>query len=379
MMLKVPITKPYFSEAEGRAAAEVVATGWVSQGSKVAEFEEAVANYVGAEFAVATSNCTAALHICLICLGIGPGDEVIVPSFTFIATSNSILHAGAMPVFVDIDPRTYTIDVTKIEEAVTESTRAIMPVHQIGLAADMDPILELAERYHLHVIEDAAPGIGEEYKGRRAGSIGEVTCFSFHPRKVVTTGEGGMITTDSEELVSRARMIRSHGASISDLARHKAGEVIFEEYPYLGYNYRMTDIEAAIGLEQMKKLDEMLVIRRRLAERYNEELAEIEGLETPYVPPYAKHTYQSYIVRVRKDCPRSRNEIMREMLKEGIATRRGVMAIHLEPYYREHLGEISLPVTEEATRNTFLIPLFPAMTEDEQSYVISTLSGIVRG
>jgi perosamine synthetase len=379
MMLKVPITKPYLSESEGRAAAEVVATGWISQGSKVAEFEEAVANYVGAEFGVATSNCTTALHVCLICLGIGPGDEVIVPSFTFIATSNSILHAGATPVFVDIDPRTYNIDVAKIEGAVTESTRAIMPVHQIGLAADMDPILELAERHRLHVIEDAAPSIGEEYKGRRVGSIGEVACFSFHPRKVVTTGEGGMITTDSEALASRAKIIRSHGASISDLARHKADEVIFEEYPYLGYNYRMTDIEAAIGLEQMKKLDEMLAVRRRLAERYDQELTDVEGLDTPHVPPYAKHTYQSYIVRVRKDCPLSRNEIMREMLKEGIATRRGVMAIHLEPYYRERFGEIRLPVTEEATRSTLLIPLFPAMTEDEQSFVISTLRRIVQG
>ncbi len=377
-MLKVPITKPYLSEAEARAAAKVIATGWISQGSKVAEFEEALADYVGAKFAVATTNCTTALHISLVCLDIGPGDEVIVPSFTFIATANSILHAGATPVFVDIDPRTYNIDVTRIREAITEKTKAIMPVHQIGLAADMDPILDVAERHNLHVVEDAAPSIGEQYKGRRVGSIGEVTCFSFHPRKVVTTGEGGMITTDNERVASMARSIRSHGASISDLARHKADEVIFEDYPYLGYNYRMTDIQAAIGLEQMKKLNEMLAIRRRLAERYNHELAQVEGLETPYVPPYAQHTYQSYIVRVMKDSRRSRDEIMREMLREGIATRRGAMAIHLEPYYQQRFGRINLPATEEATRNTFVIPLFPAMTEDEQSYVISTLRGIVQ-
>lgn len=377
-MLKVPITKPYLSEAEGRAAAEVIATGWISQGSKVAEFEEALADYVGVKFAVATTNCTTALHISLVCLDIGPGDEVIVPSFTFIATANSILHAGATPVFVDIDPRTYNIDVTRIREAITEKTKAIIPVHQIGLAADMDPILDVAERHNLHVVEDAAPSIGEEYKGRRVGSVGEVTCFSFHPRKVVTTGEGGMITTDNERVASMARSIRSHGASISDLARHKADEVIFEDYPYLGYNYRMTDIQAAIGLEQMKKLNEMLAIRRRLAERYNHELAQVEGLETPYVPPYAQHTYQSYIVRVMKDSRRSRDEIMRQMLREGIATRRGAMAIHLEPYYQQRFGRINLPATEEATRNTFVIPLFPAMTEDEQSYVISTLRGIVQ-
>ena len=376
-MIKIPLTKPYLDEAEQKAAARAIASGWVSQGPRVAEFESVVAKYVGTRYAVATASCTAALHTALLCFNIGPGDEVIVPSFTFIASANSILYTGATPVFVDIDPRTYNIDASKIEEAITVKTKAIMPIHQIGLSADMDPILNIARKHKLHTIEDAAPTLGEEYKGRRIGSISALTCFSFHPRKIITTGEGGMLTTDNKELAEMAQLIRSHGASVSAFNRHQASKVIFEKYDHLGYNYRMTDIQAALGIEQMKKLEEIIERRRRLGQRYNEKLAGLTYIETPYVPPYARHTYQSYIIRIKGGCPVSRNEIMQQMLERGIATRRGVMAIHLEPYYRKRSGQISLPITEEATQSTMLLPIFTTMSDEEQDFVVSSLREIV--
>src|SRR5262249_16095034 len=224
--------------------------------------------------------------------------EVIVPSFSFIATANAVLHAGGAPVFVDIDARTYNIDPSRIEAAITPRTRAIIPVDQIGLAADLDAVLEIAERHNLKVVEDAAPALGATYRGRPIGSISPITCFSFHPRKSITSGEGGAITTDDAEVAARARVLRSHGASVSDLARHSASTVIIEEYDELGYNYRMTDIQAAVGIEQLKKFDDILARRLHLAKRYNMLLAQIDGVTPPYAPEDAPHTYQSYCVRL---------------------------------------------------------------------------------
>ena len=370
---QIPITKPYITEDEAQAAATAIRSGWIVQGPQVTAFEQAVAAYVGARHAVATTNCTTALHLALLCSGVGPGDEVIVPSFTFIATANVVLHAGATPVFVDIDPRTYNMDPALLEAAITPRTRAIMPVDQIGLAADLDPILEVAARHNLRLIEDAAPAIGATYHGRRVGSISPLTCFSFHPRKSITTGEGGMITTDDDALAARARVLRSHGASISDLARHQAATVMLEEYGELGYNYRMTDIQAAVGIEQLKKVDWILERRRSLGERYTRLLAGIPGITPPYAPAEAPHTYQSYAVRLDPALWPPRDEVMGRMLARGIATRRGVMAIHLEPYYQRRFGRIDLPVTEEATRQTMLLPLYATMTEDEQDAVLDAL------
>jgi perosamine synthetase len=369
----IPITKPYLGEEEALAAAEAIRTGWIAQGPLVARFEEAIAARLGMAHVVATSNCTTALHLALVCSGIGPGDEVITPSFTFIATANAVLYAGAHPIFVDIDPRTYNIDPAAIEAAITPRTKAIIPVDQIGLAADLDAVLEIAERYHLKVMEDAAPALGATYHGRPVGAISPVTCFSFHPRKSITTGEGGAIATNDADLAARARVLRSHGASVSDLARHSASSVIIEAYEDLGYNYRMTDIQAAIGREQLKKLDAILIRRRELAERYNTLLTEIPGVTPPYAPDDAPHTYQSYCVRLDLAITPPREAIMERMLAGGVATRRGVMAIHEEPYYVKRFGQISLPVTEAATRETLLLPLYMTMTDAEQNRVIQAL------
>lgn len=375
--MNIPITKPYLGIEEEEAVKRVIRSGWLSQGPKVGEFEEKVAEFVGAGYAIATTSCTTALHLCLDILGIGRDDEVIVPSYTFIATSNAVLYTGAKPVFVDIDLDTYNIDVCKIEKTITSKTKAILPVHQVGLPANIDPILELAKKHDLYVIEDAACALGAEYKGRKIGNISPLSCFSFHPRKSITCGEGGLITTNNPGLAQKARVIRSHGASLSDLARHQSKDIIFEEYPTLGYNYRMTDMQAAMGIEQMKKLNGILQRRKDLALRYNEAFKEIDFIATPFVPSYATHTYQSYIIRITEECDKPRNTIMKELLEKGIATRKGIMAIHLEPYYQKRFGKISLPMTEKATETTIILPLYPSMSQEEQDFVIFSLKQIL--
>jgi dTDP-4-amino-4,6-dideoxygalactose transaminase len=372
----IPITKPAVGPEEAAAASEAVLSGWLSQGQRVVRFEEAVAVYVGARHAIATTNCTTALHLALIAAGIGPGDEVICPSFTFIATANSILHAGARPVFVDIDPQTYNIDVRLIEAAITPRTKAIMPVDQIGLAADLIAIRLIAERHALKVIEDAAPSLGATVGESRIGALSDFTCFSFHPRKSITTGEGGVITTNDDAAAIRLRALRSHAASVSDLVRHESGSTEIEEYLELGYNYRMTDVQAAIGLVQMGRLDAILAERRRLAQRYNELLAHEAALSTPFEPAGRMHTYQSYCIRLKASKPRG--AIMAELARDGIATRRGVMAIHLEPFYRKLYPQVSLPFTEAATMETLLLPLYFGMTDAEQDFVVQKLSTSLR-
>ena len=371
--MNVPITKPALGEEEARAPYESIKTGWVTQGPKVAEFEKNLAEFVGAKHGIATTSCTTALHMALVALGVGPGDEVIVPSFSFIASANVILYTGATVVFADIDPRTFNVDPADVERRITKKTRALLPVDQIGLACDMDPLNALARQHGLVVVEDAAPTIGETYKGKRVGANADTVCFSFHPRKVITTGEGGMITTNDDQLAARLRTLRQHGMSVSDLARHNADRVIIEEYPELGFNYRMTDIQASIGIVQLRRLPELLQLRRARAARYDRELPAIRGLQIPFVPPYAEHTYQSYCLRLTKDCRLDREDLMTNLLRRGIATRRGVMASHLEQVYVKRYGTVSLPVTEEATRSTMLIPLYASMTDDEQTHVIESL------
>ncbi|TME34708.1 MAG: DegT/DnrJ/EryC1/StrS family aminotransferase [Chloroflexi bacterium] len=369
--MSVPITKPALTEEEAHAPYDSIKSGWVTQGPKVAEFEKAVAAYVGAKHGVATTSCTTGLHLALATIGIGPGDEVIVPSFTFIASANAILYTGATVVFCEVDPRTFNADPADIERRITKKTKALMPVDQIGLGCDIDAINDIAKRHGIDVVEDAAPTIGGTYKGRRVGSNAHQTVFSFHPRKVITTGEGGMITTDDDALADKARRLRAHAMSVSDLDRHKADRPILEEYHELGFNYRMTDIQASIGLVQIRRLDELLRIRVAKADRYTRELADLKKVRTPYTPPYATHTYQSYCL----DFDRSvdRDDLMARLLRRGVATRRGVMASHLEKVYRDRVGKVSLPITEEKARSTMLIPLFATMTDDEQSYVIESL------
>jgi len=372
--MNVPITKPTLGDEEARAPMASIASGWVTQGPKVAEFEKRVAAYVGATHGVATSSCTTGLHLALHAVGVGKGDEVIVPSLTFIASPNSVLYTGADVVFCEVDRRTFNIDPNDVERRITKKTKAIMPIDQIGLACDIDPINALAAKHGLKVVEDAAPAIGAPYKGGKVGGRAHQVVFSFHPRKVITTGEGGMITTSDDALATRLRTLRQHAMSVSDVARHQADRVINEEYPEVGFNYRMNDIQASIGIVQIGRLDDLLAARRARAERYNAELRTIRGLEIPYVPAYgAPHTYQSYMVTLTKDCPLEREDLMTRMLQRGIATRRGIMASHLEKTYTSRYGTVSLPVTEEVARTTMLIPLYATMTEDEQTYVIDAL------
>jgi dTDP-4-amino-4,6-dideoxygalactose transaminase len=269
------------------------------------------------------------------------------------------------------------MDAQLLEEKITPRTRAIMPVHQIGLAADIDAIHAVAHKHNLIVLEDAATMIGGSYRDKKIGTHSRAVCFSFHPRKAITTGEGGMVTTNDPEVAQRIEMLRSHGANVSDFARHGAGKVIIEEYPVLGYNYRLTDIQGAVGVEQMKKLDWILQRRLELGARYNAAFADLDFVETPYEPPYARHTYQSYCLRLAHNAPITRDALMEGMQAAGIATRRGVMAAHLEPFYVNKFGRISLPVTEEATRDTIILPIYAQMTQEEQDTVITALRHLV--
>lgn len=366
----IPITRLSVGEAEAEAAAEVVRSGWLTAGRKGQEFETAVAEYVGARHAVAVNSCTTALHLALLGAGVGPGDEVICPSFTFIATANAILYAGATPVFVDIDPETFNIDPELIPQAITSRTRAILPVSQIGLPADLEAICRIASRHGLPVVEDAAPSLGARIGDRFVGSISDITCFSFDARKILTMGEGGVITTNDEAIATRLRQLRAHAASVSTEARHRAGAVVFEEYPELGYNYKLTDIQAAIGLVQMRRVNEIVAERRRLAARYRELLAHDDRIELPVEPKGFFHVYQSYCIRLREAA--WRRPVMESMAAAGVATRR-IMAIHTEPLYRQRTPGVALPVTEEALASTMLLPMFVGLTDAEQEYVVESL------
>ena len=373
--MNIPITKPFLGKEEEEAAASAIRSGWVSQGPLVKEFEDRFADYVGAKYAIATTSCTTALHSGLAISGIGPGDEVVVPSLSFIATANAVVHAGATPVFADIDPETCNITAGTVEAVITSRTKAVMPVHQMGLPVDLEPIAALCRERGLILIEDAACAIGSEYKGKRIGGHGNIACFSFHPRKIITTGEGGMITTDDPETAVRLRRFRHHGMSVSDIERHTADRIIIEAYPEIGFNYRMTDIQAAIGLEQMKKLDMIIGRRRDVALDYDKALGLIPWLRIPKVPTYAFHNYQSYWIEILEASPISRDDLMQYLLDKGIATRRGIMAIHREECYG--LRRTFLPSTERLADNALLLPLYPLMTIQESEYVICMLKYIM--
>jgi perosamine synthetase len=370
--MEVPFSRPTLRGDEGDAVAKVIASGWVSQGPRVREFEAAFAERVGAAEAVAVSNCTTALQLALHVSGVGRGDEVVVPSMSFIATANAVWQCGATPVFAEVDPRTFNLDPESAERAITARTKAIMPVHQLGLPADMDAFFALAERHDIALVEDAACAIGARYNGRPVGGLGPLACFSLHPRKVITTGEGGMITLQDAEVAARLRQLRQHAMDVSDLARHGARDVIIESYPERGWNYRMTDMQAALGLCQLELLDEILAERARLAARYTEAIADIPGLEPPYEPAYAERTWQSYALTLSPDLPVNRTELMRRLLLDGVPTRRGVMAIHREPSYSD--PAVSLPRTEAASDGSLMLPLFAGLSDEQQDHVIGCLS-----
>jgi perosamine synthetase len=372
----IPVAKPDLGEAEAAAARQAILSGWVTQGPQVAAFEDEFAQYVGTTHACAVSSCTTALHLALHALGISSGDEVITVSHSFIATANVIRYCGATPVFVDIDPRTYNLDPRTLKPAITSRTRAILAVHQMGLPCDLSSILQVATEHGLPVVEDAACAIGSEIRvGGEWAKIGRphglVACFSFHPRKIVTTGDGGMITTRDPELDRKFRLLRQHGMSVSDVVRHAAKRVIFEEYLEVGFNYRMTDVQAAMGRVQFRRLPEFLRGRRRLARRYSEALSDIPGLEPPRIPDYARPNYQAYPVRVTDDYPLSRDELMQALLERGVSSRRGIMNAHQEaPYLTQRC---SLPESEAARDGVILLPLYSQMTDEEQNYVIEAI------
>jgi perosamine synthetase len=370
-MTRVAFSRPFFTGNEAAAVAAAIESRWVAQGPRVAEFERAVADRVGASEAVAVSSGTAALHLALLALGVGPGDEVVVPSLSFIATANSVRHCGAEPVFADADMETFNLDPESVRGVITERTKALMPVHQIGLAADMDAFVDIAAERGLALVEDAAPALGALYKGRPVGSLGPVSCLSFHARKVITTGEGGMVLTEDAELAARLRRLRHHGMSVSDLDRHSATDVVFETYDEVGFNYRMSDIQAALGLAQMEVLDEALARRRTVALRYNAALAEDESVIVPTEPADRTHSWQSYMIRLTAAAPIAREELMRRLLADGIPTRRGVTASHLEPPYAD--PAVQLPITEELARTTLLLPIHPDLTQSEQDFVLERL------
>jgi len=373
----IPLTRPSFGPEEEAAVAEVLRTGWVSQGPRVAEFETRFAQYITTAHAVAISSCTTALHLALLALGVRRGDEVICPSLSYIASANCIVHAGATPAFVDIERDTYNLDPARIEEAITSRTRAILVVHQVGLPAAMKQVLAVAAQHGLPVIEDAACAVGSEYCGRRIGApLGELACFSFHPRKILTTGEGGMITTANPAVATRLRRLRQHAMSVSDVTRHGARQVVFETYDEVGYNYRMTDLQAAVGLVQLRRLEGLLARRRQLAARYSEALGRMGWLAPPQEPEGCRHNFQSYMVRLRSGAPVGRDAFMQKLLERGVATRRGVMAIHRELPYADPCWEQRLPETGAAADETVILPLFHQMTEDEQDYVVECLHSI---
>ncbi len=378
----IPITQPLIGPEETEAAAEVIRSGWLTQGPRVARFEADFASATGALYACAVSNCTTALHLALLAVGVGPGDEVITVSHTFIACANAIRQCGARPVFVDIDPVTFTMDPDLVAASITARTTAILCVHQVGMPCDMEALMPLARAHNLPVVEDAACALGSELlfcgEWQKVGApIGEVACFSFHPRKVITVGDGGMLTTRDPALDAKFRLLRQHGMDVPDTVRHGSREVVFETYATRGFNYRMTDVQAAIGIEQLRRLPEIVTRRRAFAERYSKLLAAaVPEVETPREPNWARTNWQSYCVCLpdRAD----QRAVMQHMLDRGVATRRGIMCIHREPAYADQRARFPLPVSERAQSRNIQLPLFPQMTEAMQEEVVLCLADAIR-
>ncbi|MHB8642309.1 MAG: DegT/DnrJ/EryC1/StrS family aminotransferase [Gaiellaceae bacterium] len=383
--MNIPITKPVLGEAERVAVQSPLETGWIVQGPRVVEFEQLFAAYTGVGHAVATSSCTTALQVAMLALDLQPGDEVIVPAFTWISTANVVEERGARAVFCDVDLDTFNVQADAVAAAVTERTVGIIPVHLFGLSADLDPILETAKRHDLWVVEDAACSLGGWYRERHTGTFGDAGCFSFHPRKSITTGEGGMLITASDDLDSLARSLRDHGASKSDLQRHEASNsYLLSDYGRLGFNYRMTDFQGALGVAQMGRLDEILDARRRAAGRYDELLADVEWLRPPTTPESCVHGFQAYVTLYAPQAPsagnieelhRRRNEVMSALEARGIATRQGTHAAALQAYYVDRYGirPEHFPNAWAADRLTIALPLFPQLTSEEQDTVVSGL------
>ncbi|CAM3333257.1 DegT/DnrJ/EryC1/StrS aminotransferase family protein [Kibdelosporangium persicum] len=372
--MTIPVIRPWLGEEEAEAAAEAVRSGWVAQGPRVAEFEQAFAGFAGAAEGVAVSSCTTGLHLALHLLGAGPGDEVVVPSFSFIATANAVRYVGATPVFADVDPVTGNLTAGTVDAVLTPRTVAVIGVHQGGVPFDVDALEALCSKNSLALVHDSACAAGSTYRGKPVSAGAALAAWSFHPRKLLTTGEGGMLTTVDTGWAARLRRLREHGMSVSAADRHASSGVTLESYDEVGFNFRMTDIQAAIGLVQLGKLPDVIARRRELAERYHKLLAEIEGLRWVTDPEYGTTNYQSFWVVLPDSYPGTVVDVLEGLSKRGVSARRGIMAAHLEPAY----SRVDLPVTEHLTTRSVILPLFHQMTESEQDTVVTALAGIVR-
>jgi perosamine synthetase len=383
--MKVPIARTQLTEKDFNIIRKPLESGWVVQGPYTKEFEEKWSKFTGAKHSIAVTSCTTALHLSLAALGLQPDDEVIVPAFTWIATANVVEHLKAKVVFCDINLITFNIDVSQIEEKITPKTKAIIPVHLFGLSADMDPILKIAQKHNLWVVEDAACGFGAKYKGKYIGALGDTGCFSFHPRKAITTGEGGMITTNNDELAEKMRSMRDHGASMSDFQRHHGAKpYLLAEHPYAGFNYRMTDIQASLGVTQMERADDILNERQALAKKYSEALKELDFFQLPYENDSYEHGYQSYPCMFDinnadlnniKSVNEKRNMFMDALQNDGVSTRPATHAVHMLQYYREkyEVRPEDFPIAFIANECSISFPLFNGLKEDEQKFVIKTI------
>lgn len=405
-MKNIPVTIPYFSAEERELVDKALSSGWVAQGPMVAEFEKMVAAHEGVRNGIATTSCTTALHLALLALGLNGGMDVIAPSFTFVATANSVVHTGADPVLVDVEERTYNIDAKKIVEIIEKNyvfqngklfnkqsgnvLWGIIAVHQFGLCCDIRAINDIAGKYGLKVLEDAACAVGAKIDDVHEGGFGNASCLSFHPRKSITTGEGGMILTDDDGLASKLRAMRTHGASVAADARHSKSGFLLPEFNEVGYNYRMNDIQAAVGLAQVKKIDWLLETRRQKAELYNKLIVEKTiCLIAPSIPEKYFHTYQSYVCMLNRDffkfkdvesAGEFRNRLLARLEAEGISTRQGTHAVHTLGYYKNKYGykPSDLPVAFACDRMSITLPLYVQMQKEDQEYVLDTISNVIK-
>lgn len=374
----IPISLPFMGQEEWEATKEPIFSGWITQGPKVAEFEKLFAQRHKVKHAIAVSNCTTALHLALVALDVKPGDEVIVPAFTWVSTANAIMYCGATPVFIDIDIKTFNIDVSQLKNKITSKTKAVIPVHLFGLCANIDEIKKVAPQ--LKIVEDGACAAGAGIGDRPAGSLGDIGCFSFHPRKSVTTGEGGMLTTNDDKLVERLNMLRNHGASVSEEQRHKGPKpYILPEFDMVGYNYRMTDIQGAVGVVQIKKLDQFIDERQKWADYFSKELSSIPWIRTPFIPEGYKHGWQSYVLFIDETkSPMKRNDLMELLQQKGISTRPGTHAVHMLGFYAKsfNIKPSDYPGAYAANEYSMSIPLHNRMVKEDFEYIVNALKAI---
>jgi len=355
----IPLTRPYFDSEELEEIQKVLDSGWVTQGPKVEEFEDKITEYLGIKHAIAVTNCTSALHLALISIGVKRGDEVLVADFTFPATGHAVLYCGAKPVFVDVDLKTYNINPSLIKDRITNRTKAIIPVHTFGQPAEMDKIMEIAEEYNLKVIEDAACALGARYKNKYAGTIGDIGCFSFHARKGITTGEGGMVVTDNKDLAEKIRNLSVFGMT-SAWDREKSDKLIISKFTDMGYNYKMSDITAAVGVAQLRKLYKIIRRKRELARHWDDKLEEIEFIEPPYVSENVLHVYQAYVALVDKRI--NRNKLIKKLMEKGIQTQIGTYASHIQPVYN---SKDKCPNSLEIFNRSLALPMYYMLGEED--------------